>query len=248
MKSCPKCQKTYTDENLNFCLEDGTALTAAAAPPAATVVLDQPTMTRVVAAPQTAPTWNPATQASAATPAPKSSKTWLWVVGILIVLVLGCGGLGGVGFIYWASKPDEGPITDRPTSSPTPTRGSSFSSPSPSSTAETETSSFKTGTYTGTVTNMTYKKNGDLTLTITSLESNNVQAHFTASNGLNGSASLSGKIAGDGEIELSGKIEDGRLLNVYMTKTGETVYGGYAISGSGKMEVGNFQVTYKSAN
>src|SRR4051812_31389057 len=31
MKICPRCQKTYTDDNLNFCLEDGTVLTPASA-------------------------------------------------------------------------------------------------------------------------------------------------------------------------------------------------------------------------
>ena len=41
MKVCPRCQKTYTDENLNFCLEDGSVLTqaSAAAPPATEQVL-----------------------------------------------------------------------------------------------------------------------------------------------------------------------------------------------------------------
>ncbi len=32
MKSCPTCNRTYTDASLNFCLEDGTPLTTAAAP------------------------------------------------------------------------------------------------------------------------------------------------------------------------------------------------------------------------
>ena len=26
MKICPRCQKTYTDDNLNFCLDDGVVL------------------------------------------------------------------------------------------------------------------------------------------------------------------------------------------------------------------------------
>lgn len=33
MKSCPTCNRTYTDESLNFCLEDGTPLTLNAATP-----------------------------------------------------------------------------------------------------------------------------------------------------------------------------------------------------------------------
>src|SRR3979411_2085992 len=30
MKSCPTCNRTYTDASLNFCLEDGTPLTTSA--------------------------------------------------------------------------------------------------------------------------------------------------------------------------------------------------------------------------
>ena len=30
MKSCPTCNRTYTDASLNFCLEDGTPLTVSA--------------------------------------------------------------------------------------------------------------------------------------------------------------------------------------------------------------------------
>ncbi len=30
MKICPRCQKTYSDEGLNFCLDDGTILTQSA--------------------------------------------------------------------------------------------------------------------------------------------------------------------------------------------------------------------------
>lgn len=50
MKICPACNQTYTDENLNFCLTDGSLLTETAddAPP--TVMLNQ--------ARTTAPNWN----------------------------------------------------------------------------------------------------------------------------------------------------------------------------------------------
>ena len=33
MKQCPRCKQTYSDENLNFCLEDGELLTALAFEP-----------------------------------------------------------------------------------------------------------------------------------------------------------------------------------------------------------------------
>jgi len=35
MKQCPRCNKTYTDENLNFCLEDGELLLQMAPQPGA---------------------------------------------------------------------------------------------------------------------------------------------------------------------------------------------------------------------
>ncbi|MEQ1922260.1 MAG: DUF4190 domain-containing protein [Pyrinomonadaceae bacterium] len=45
MKQCPKCFHTYTDVNLNFCLECGEMLTAfAAEPPPARYADDPPTM------------------------------------------------------------------------------------------------------------------------------------------------------------------------------------------------------------
>src|ERR1044071_5577361 len=43
MKSCPNCNRTYTDASLNFCLEDGTPLITAPAPgidPNATIRYD----------------------------------------------------------------------------------------------------------------------------------------------------------------------------------------------------------------
>lgn len=45
MKVCPKCNQTYTDENLNFCLNDGEYLTQRAddAPP--TVFMNEPRIT-----------------------------------------------------------------------------------------------------------------------------------------------------------------------------------------------------------
>src|SRR6478672_5267206 len=42
MKSCPRCGKTYTDETLNFCLNDGELLTLQQPSPAG--YMDPPTM------------------------------------------------------------------------------------------------------------------------------------------------------------------------------------------------------------
>jgi hypothetical protein len=108
MKICPRCQKTYSDEGLNFCLDDGAVLTQSA-------VVDQ-SLPATVFLNQTPPTnpnqpfgsqsgapsgWNNPNQFSMQPP--KKSRAWIWVLGILGGLMVLCGG-GFAGFVYWASK------------------------------------------------------------------------------------------------------------------------------------------------
>ncbi len=108
MKICPRCQKTYSDDGLNFCLDDGAVLTQSA-------VVDQ-SLPATVFLNQTPPTnpnqpfgsqsgapsgWNNPNQFSMQPP--KKSRAWIWVLGILGGLMLLCGG-GFAGFVYWASK------------------------------------------------------------------------------------------------------------------------------------------------
>jgi hypothetical protein len=45
MKICPICQQKYTDENLNFCLNDGGILSFANDDPTPTVIMDSPRRT-----------------------------------------------------------------------------------------------------------------------------------------------------------------------------------------------------------
>ncbi len=136
MKICPKCQKTYTDQNLNFCLDDGTVLTQAAGDAMPdTVLLNQP---RVTSPSQSAPGsypgqqinqpqqpgWNTAPQPYSMQPQRKSSKTWIWVLLILGVLVLFCGGGGLAALFYIGSQADKASNTtvnnnSKPSSSPT---------------------------------------------------------------------------------------------------------------------------------
>ncbi|MGH9821438.1 MAG: hypothetical protein ACRD43_14835, partial [Pyrinomonadaceae bacterium] len=108
MKVCPTCQKTYTDDNLNFCLDDGTVLTQQASAQdsmPATVFMNQPRPTN----PQASFGSPPATQSSWNAPPPpyspppkKSSKTWIWVLGILGLVVVLCGG-GTIGLFIIGS-------------------------------------------------------------------------------------------------------------------------------------------------
>ena len=111
MKICPKCQKTYSDESLNFCLEDGTVLDRvnfeSDAPLPETVLISQPrqTASNQVFDGQISPSnWNPMPQAQTAPR--KNSKNWLVIGGILGVLALICGS-GFLGFIALVAGLDE---------------------------------------------------------------------------------------------------------------------------------------------
>lgn len=108
MKICPRCQKTYTDENLNFCLEDGSVLSQAGPQPPQTVMLNEPRVTQpqpqMPSQAGSQPGWNTPQQYSMQPPA-KSSKTWVWVVLILGVVVLVCGG-GFAGLIFIGMNAD----------------------------------------------------------------------------------------------------------------------------------------------
>ena len=106
MKICPRCQRTYTDDNLNFCLDDGVVLQKAGGSEAPETVLmtqARPTAGPTVPGPTSAqPAWNTSPQNfEAATK--KRSKTWLWVLLILGLVVLFCGGGAAGLFVYVAS-------------------------------------------------------------------------------------------------------------------------------------------------
>ncbi|MEO6051016.1 MAG: hypothetical protein ABIP78_06760 [Pyrinomonadaceae bacterium] len=113
MKICPRCQKTYVDDNLNFCLEDGSVLTQAASAEPQTVFVNEPHPKQPQ--PQIQHTtggqtggqagWNTPQQYSMQPPK-KSSKTWVWVLLILGVVVLVCGG-GFAGLVFIGMQADK---------------------------------------------------------------------------------------------------------------------------------------------
>lgn len=129
MKICPTCRKTYSDDGLNFCLEDGSVLTL-------TSPENLPETVMINQARFTDPNPNAAGQQGIQSsfgnqagysmqPPKKSSKTWIWVLGILGVLVLLCGG-GFVGVAVLVSQLDTNkggptPSPTRPGLTPTPT-------------------------------------------------------------------------------------------------------------------------------
>jgi hypothetical protein len=141
MKICPTCRRTYTDDGLNFCLDDGAILTFANADLPETVMMQQPMPTQPAAkVPTTSPTspfGNPQTQQSWDTPQfsmqpqAKKSRTWLWLLGIAALGLLLCGG-GAALFIGLAvyNAPEDG---NNVLNTPTPRGGTPGpgSSPSP---------------------------------------------------------------------------------------------------------------------
>ena len=125
MKVCPKCNKKYDDETLNFCLDDGSVLDSAGAEiseePPPTVMMPQAPPTTPGDSPGTQPTqqiWETAPRYQS--PAASGSKTWIWIIGIMGAVVVLCGG-GFLGLIAIGSFVDDGdspPVTKEETEPP----------------------------------------------------------------------------------------------------------------------------------
>ena len=113
MKICSRCQKTYADDNLNFCLEDGSVLSQMPSQVnqmAETLFVPPPRPTQpqpqMPSMPTAQPGWNQAQPQYAMQQPRKSSKTWIWVLLILGGLVLLCGG-GALGFLFYIGSQAE---------------------------------------------------------------------------------------------------------------------------------------------
>jgi hypothetical protein len=100
MKRCPQCNRTYTDDALSFCLDDGSPLVSASAPssydPSATIQYPQSRDTT----PQPTIAYGPGQAPSSSTPppppppqwspmpptGPQKRSVWPWILGIGAVL------------------------------------------------------------------------------------------------------------------------------------------------------------------
>jgi hypothetical protein len=96
MKRCPTCNKTFTDANLSFCIDDGTPLVTIA-DDETTVVSPSGSQTNEPPAYkprdwQTLPYQPPGF--TGPTNGTKKSKTWPWIAGIIAVVVIAFVGLG----------------------------------------------------------------------------------------------------------------------------------------------------------
>lgn len=86
MKRCSTCNRTYSDPNLSFCIEDGTPLTPVE--DESTVVSPRPDESRADGDWNAAPYQPPRSYVPASTPAPRR-RVWPWVVGILGAFIVG---------------------------------------------------------------------------------------------------------------------------------------------------------------
>lgn len=146
MKTCPSCSKTYEDESLVFCLDDGARLTRPGVDANATLALPTPGPT--VASPRPAPQTGQSTivarpepfqmtppQVTIDHPRSESRRSVLpWVFAI--VLVLGASGVL-IAWLVTRGRADDTSV-NRPT--PTPVSGV-MTTPSPEATSETASTS-----------------------------------------------------------------------------------------------------------
>lgn len=95
MKRCPQCNRTYTDDALSFCLDDGSPLVSASAPssfdPSATIQYPQSRETTpqptIAYGPGQPPLSTPPPQWSPMPPmTPQKRSVWPWILGIGAVL------------------------------------------------------------------------------------------------------------------------------------------------------------------
>jgi hypothetical protein len=91
MKRCPTCNRTFTDENLIFCVDDGTPLGNVQPPPEEVTVVSP-------AQPYTPRDWTGADYQPPGSHVPpgarRKRRVWPWVVGILGILIVAVVGLG----------------------------------------------------------------------------------------------------------------------------------------------------------
>jgi hypothetical protein len=92
VKRCPTCNRTFTDRNLTFCVEDGTPLITVDAPDEETVVSphESPSGQSSNASP---PVYQPPGSYAPGSGPGQKRKVWPWIVGLAALFLLVVGGL-----------------------------------------------------------------------------------------------------------------------------------------------------------
>src|SRR5687767_2870400 len=100
MKRCPECRRDYTDETLNFCLDDGTRLVDGPAPDEpSTAILSELGAVETAFPPSESPTVQLQTPPTASRSG-RSKRKLLAVATIAAVLMIG--GIGFALYKFWA--------------------------------------------------------------------------------------------------------------------------------------------------
>ncbi|HET8782180.1 MAG TPA: nuclear transport factor 2 family protein [Pyrinomonadaceae bacterium] len=91
MKRCRTCNRTYTDPNLTYCIDDGTPLTTDVADDESTVVTPPANDGRSTNDEWNAVAYRPPSGyvPPGAMPAEKGRRVWPWAVGLLAAFILG---------------------------------------------------------------------------------------------------------------------------------------------------------------
>ncbi|HEV8590917.1 MAG TPA: hypothetical protein VGQ55_02365 [Pyrinomonadaceae bacterium] len=172
MKICPSCRSTYSDDSLNFCLDDGAVLTlttTAAESPETLVMHPRPSASVAPTVPSGGPTgWSTPNQGQFSMQPPrKKSRTWLWVLGIFTTLILVCGG-GFVGVMYYVGSVADKIVNNASSSNSSWTKANSsktnsgFPSPSPQAASQTDDVDMSDWTKEPTVWGTTQYDNGEM--------------------------------------------------------------------------------------
>ncbi len=111
MKRCLKCGRSYSDDSLNFCLEDGTALSGGRDPDA-TLVLPGTPGSEASSTPKTAAIPSHNTRSS--------SSPVRWILYLTLLLLAFLVGGGGVALFYQWNKRESLSLQTRPSETSTP--------------------------------------------------------------------------------------------------------------------------------
>ena len=100
MKRCPTCNKTFTDRNLSFCIEDGTPLVEMDSPDEITRVAPRDEGGSDANETPSVPAYRPPSYVPMGTSPERKRKAWPWVLGILGLLLLVIVGMGIAAAIF----------------------------------------------------------------------------------------------------------------------------------------------------